>query len=107
MISSRKIAKACEQNTVFMAIGSGARPSYGQISKFVREVGQDIAPLFAQVLQTYDRLGLIGKAMFAVDGVKLPGNASKERSGTHKGFRVGGRKVIRTTPATRHRRPNS
>lgn len=84
MISSRKIARDCEQNTVFMAIGSGARPSYGQISKFVREVGQDIAPLFAQVLQTCDRLGLIGKAMFAVDGVKLPGNASKERSGTHK-----------------------
>jgi hypothetical protein len=84
MISSRKIARACEQNTVSMAIGSGARPSYDQISKFVREVGQDIASLFAQVLQTCDRLGLIGKAMFAVDGVKLPGNTSKERSGTHK-----------------------
>jgi hypothetical protein len=27
---------------------------------------------------------LIGKAMFAIDGVKLPCNASKERSGTHK-----------------------
>ena len=30
-----------------------------------------------------DRLGLIGKTMFAIDGVKLPANASKERSGTH------------------------
>jgi Transposase domain (DUF772) len=35
MISSRKIERACEQNTVFMAIGGGARPSYGQIAKFV------------------------------------------------------------------------
>jgi Transposase DDE domain/Transposase domain (DUF772) len=67
MISSRKIERACEQNTVFMAIGGGARPSYGQIAKFVREVGQDIAPLFAQVLATCDRLGLIGKAMFAIN----------------------------------------
>jgi hypothetical protein len=33
----------------------------------VREVGQDIAPLFAQVLTTCDRLGLIGNAMFAIN----------------------------------------
>jgi NADH dehydrogenase/NADH:ubiquinone oxidoreductase subunit G len=32
---------------------------------------------------TCDRLGLIGRQMFAIDGVKLPANASKERSGTH------------------------
>jgi transposase len=82
LISSRKIERACVQNTVFMAIGGGAQPSYGQIAKFVRLVAPDLAPLFGQVLQTCDRLGLIGKAMFAIDGVKLPCNASKERSGT-------------------------
>ena len=27
---------------------------------------------------------LIGRQMFAIDGVKLPANASKERSGTHE-----------------------
>ena len=27
---------------------------------------------------TCDRIGLIGKELFAIDGVKLPGNASKE-----------------------------
>jgi hypothetical protein len=32
----------------------------------------------------YDEMGLIGKEMFAVDGVKLPSNASKEWSGTKK-----------------------
>ncbi len=35
------------------------------------------------MLLTCDRLGLIGQQMFAIDGVKLPANASKERSGTH------------------------
>jgi len=49
----------------------------------VRELGPQIGALFTQVLLTCDRLGLIGKAMFAIDGVKLPANASKERSGTH------------------------
>jgi transposase len=83
LITSRKIEAACEQNVLFMAVSGDARPSYTHIAKFVRELAADIQPLFAQVLMTCDRLGLIGKTMFAIDGVKLPGNASKERSGTH------------------------
>ena len=53
----------------------------------MRELGDQIKPLFAQVLMTCDRLGLIGATMFAIDGVKLPANASKERSGTHAELR--------------------
>jgi hypothetical protein len=36
---------------------------------------------------TCDAQGLIGREMFAIDGVKLPSNASKERSGTHEELR--------------------
>ena len=32
-------------------------------------------------------MGLIERQMFAIDGVKLPSNASKERSGTHAELR--------------------
>lgn len=42
------------------------------------------AALFAQVLLICDRQGLIGRAMFAIDGVKLPSNAGKAKSGTRK-----------------------
>ena len=45
-------------------------------------MGDDIAPLFARVLLVCDRLNLIGRDLFAIDGVKLPGNASKAKSGT-------------------------
>lgn len=83
LISSRAIAQACEKNIVFMALGGDCRPSYTHIAKFVRELGEDIKPLFAQVLITCDSMGLIGKELFAIDGVKLSSNASKERSGTH------------------------
>jgi transposase len=83
IISSRAIAQACEKNIVFMALGGDSRPSYTHIAKFVRELGDDIKPLFTQVLMTCDSMGLIGKELFAIDGVKLPSNASKERSGTH------------------------
>jgi transposase len=81
LISSRTMEKACVENVLFMAISGDAQPSYTHIAKFVRELQDDIVTLFGQVLLTCDQLGLIGKEHFAIDGVKLPSNASKERSG--------------------------
>jgi transposase len=83
LISSRKIEAACAHNVLFIALSGHSQPSYTHIAKFVRELGDEVATVFSQVLMTCDRLGLIGRTMFAIDGVKLPGNASKERSGTH------------------------
>jgi transposase len=83
LVSSRSIEQACRQNVQFMAMSGDSAPSYTHIAKFVRELGEQIRPLFTQVLMTCDRLGLIGRELFAIDGVKLPSNASKERSGTH------------------------
>ena len=83
LITSRKIEAAFEHNVLFMAISGDARPCDTHIAKFVRELGPQIGALFTQVLMTCDRLGLIGRTMFAIDGVKLPANASKEKSGTH------------------------
>lgn len=85
--TSRKIEAACRQNVLFMALSGDSQPSYTHIAKFVRELGEQIQPLFTQVLLVCDRQGLIGRQMFAFDGVKLPSNASKERSGTHAELR--------------------
>ena len=83
LISSRRIALACEQNVQFMAISGDSQPSFSHIAKFVRNLQHVIQPVFKQILMICDAQGLIGKEMFAIDGVKLPSNASKERSGTH------------------------
>jgi transposase len=83
VISNRLIEAACSQNVMFMAISGDVQPSFKHTTKFVRELKSDIEDLFGQVLRTCDRMGLIGKEHFAIDGVKLPCNASKERSGTH------------------------
>jgi transposase len=87
LVSSRRIEQACQQNVLFIALSGDSQPSYTHIAKFVRELGQQILPLFTQVLVTCDKQGLIGREMFAIDGVKLPSNASKERSGTHAELR--------------------
>ncbi|WP_067620684.1 hypothetical protein [Dissulfuribacter thermophilus] len=38
--------------------------------------------MFRDILLVCDEMGLVGKEMFALDGCKLPSNASKEWSGT-------------------------
>ena len=87
LTTSRAIEGACERNVQFIAISGDSRPSHSHIAKFVSSLGEQIKPLFAQVLMTCDAQGLIGREMFAIDGVKLPSNASKERSGTQEELR--------------------
>lgn len=87
VISSRAIERVCQRNVQFIAIGGDSQPSHAHIAKFVSSLGDQIKPLFAQVLMTCDAQGLIGRERFAIDGVKLPSNASKERSGTHEELR--------------------
>jgi transposase len=76
LITSRKIEAACEHNVLFMAVSGDARPSYTHIAKFVRELGPQVSALFTQVLLTCDRLGLIGRSMFAIDGVSAAAGPS-------------------------------
>lgn len=82
LISSRSIERVCRENVLFMALSGDSAPQFTTIAKFVRELSTQIQDLFTQVLLTCDAQGLIGRHMFAIDGVKLPSNASKERSGS-------------------------
>ena len=83
VVSSRLIERLCRENVLFMAISGDSAPQFTTIAKFIRELGDEAGAIFTEVLLTYDRLGLIGRQMFAIDGVKLPSNADKRRSGTH------------------------
>ena len=83
VVSSRAIERLCRENVLFMAISGDSAPRFTTIATFTRELGDEASAIFTQVLLTCDRLGLIGRQMFAIDGVKLPSNADKRRSGTH------------------------
>jgi len=86
IVSSRRIAQACEENIIFMALSCDTKPHFTTIADFVSTMDKEITKLFREVLLTCDDLGLIGKEMFAIDGCKLPSNASKEWSGTKADF---------------------
>ena len=86
VVSSRGIERLCREHVTFIALCGDTAPHFTTIAHFVSTLGGDIAHVFAAVLAVCDRQGLIGREMFAIDGVKLPGPASKRRSGTRADF---------------------
>ncbi len=83
IIYSRVIAGLCETDLKFMALAVGTKPHFTTIAKFVSKNTQAAQALFHRVLLVCDESGLIGKEHFAINGCKLPTDASKEWSGSH------------------------
>ena len=106
LISSRAIERACRDNVLFIALTGDSKPHFTTLAGFIRRSGKAIAALFGQVLVVLDEAGLISREMFAVDGVKLPSNASKHRSGTRADFIARAEKLERTARSLldRHQR---
>jgi len=86
IVSSRAIERACREQIVFIALSGEQCPHFSTLANFVSSLGEEVAPLFARILHICERQGLIGRQMFAIDGVKLPANASKRKSGTRADF---------------------
>ena len=86
IVSSRAMEAACRENVQFMAISGAAHPHYSTLASFVSGLGETMSEVFTQVLLICNRQGLIGRELFAIDGVKLPSNAAKAKSGKRKDF---------------------
>jgi transposase len=82
IVSSRPIARACEENVVFMALSGDTRPHFTTIAEFISTMGEQAVKVFTEVLTVCYAEGLIERKMFAVDGCKISANCSKEWSGT-------------------------
>ncbi len=105
IVSSRGIERACREHVTFIALCGDTAPHFTTIARFVSTLSEDIAHVFAAVVAICDSQGLIGREMFAIDGVKLPSNASKHRSGTRADFERHAAKLeaAATTMLERHR----
>ena len=82
LTSSRAIEQACRENVVFMALSGDSQPHFTTIASFIAGLPREITSVFRDVLLVCDEAGLISKELFAVDGCKLPSNASRTWSGT-------------------------
>jgi len=81
IISSRRIEKACIDNIIVKALAGDNEPDHDTIATFVSTNSEAVKDLFTQILLKCSKLKLITGEMFAIDGCKLPSNASKEWSG--------------------------
>lgn len=105
IVGSRGIEAACREQVTFIALCGDTAPHFTTIASFVSTLGEDIAHVFGAVLAICDREGLIGREMFAIDGVKLPSNAAKRKSGTRAEFAAQADKLEKAakTMLARHR----
>jgi transposase len=93
LISSRQIERACCENVTFMALSGNQRPDHSTIAAFVSSMKDQILPLFCDILLVCEQEKLLGGTFFALDGLKLPANASKESSGTVADLKKKRRKI--------------
>src|SRR3954463_11446013 len=75
--SSRVIERACVEDVAFRVLAAQQRPDHATIARFVANHQDAIAGLFGEVLSLCARHGLASVGVIAVDGTKLPGNASR------------------------------
>jgi len=82
LLSSRKLERACRENVTLMALSCGQCPDHSTIAAFISCMRDEIVPLFGDVLLVCKEMDLLGGTFFALDGLRLPSNASKRWSGT-------------------------
>ena len=76
------MARACAENMTVKALAEDLEPHFTVIADFISKNSEKMKDVFTQVLLYCSELVLIKGDLFAIDGCKLPSNASKEWSGT-------------------------
>ena len=81
LTGSLRIEQACRESVVFIVLSCGVKTDHSTIAGFVSSMQAEIFPLFRHVLLVCEEEGLLGGTFFALDGLKVPGNAAKDWSG--------------------------
>jgi hypothetical protein len=75
--SSRGIERRCRQDIAYRVITGNRIPDHATVARFVRRHQGPLAGLFTSVLELCGKAGLVSSRVVAIDGTKLPGNASR------------------------------
>ena len=77
--SARRLAVLCERDLAYRWICGGPSPNYHTLSTFYATHGEFLDRTFVEVLATLAQHNLLTVQSVAVDGRKIPANASKDR----------------------------
>jgi len=83
-ISSRKIYELNNKNIIAKALTGDMEIHWTTIANFISGNKEEVKKTFIQVLMYCNELGLTGGENFAIDGLRLPSNASMDMSGTRR-----------------------
>lgn len=78
--SSRKLERECHRNLEAIWLMRGLAPDHWTIAAFRRENAGVVKAVFRELVQLLIRMGLVGKNLVAVDGVKLKAVNSNTRN---------------------------
>jgi transposase len=84
--SSRKLEAACRDQMTFLWLTGWQRPDHNTLWRFYKAHRDEMRQLFKLTIKTAVRMNLVDLAVQAVDGSKIAGNASKERTYDAKGL---------------------
>jgi transposase len=87
VVSSRKIALACERNLAFIAIVGQERPDFRTISDFRKLHLEAFKDVFVQVVRLAGEAGLVKLGNVSTDGTKIQGNASRHKAMSYRYMR--------------------
>jgi transposase len=82
VMSSRRIERLLVSDVGFRVVAANERPDHSTICRFLVRHRESLATLFAKVVGLAAEAGLIDPTLVAVDGTKMPGDASPERNVT-------------------------
>ena len=82
--SSRKIEKALHDNISFMWLARDLKPDFKTISRFRKEQKDTLKKVLKSVIKLCKAINLINGNYLFIDGTKIKGNASMERTWTKK-----------------------
>ena len=78
--SSRRLARACEEDVPVRFLAANQTPDHRSICKFRKRHLAAFEDLFVQVLQVAARAGLVSLGRVALDGSKVRANASRHKA---------------------------
>ena len=84
--SSRALEELSRNNIIAKALTEDMQPHWTTIAEFISSNEECFKKIFEKVLIYCAELGLVGGNTFAIDGCRLPSNASMDLTGTKEDF---------------------
>ncbi len=84
--SARKLETACRDQLPYLWLTGWQQPDHNTLWRFYKANREGMRRLFKRTVRTAVRVGLVDLAVQAVDGSKIAGNASRDRSHDEKGL---------------------